>query len=279
MKTILGIAVTIGLLYLLLVAFYGLTQRKLMYYPTTVLIEQAQQQAEALGGAAWLSSDGGWRGWKAVSGIEESGGTRRRAVLFHGNAGMALHRSYYTELLSGFAASGPWEVYVHEYPGYGPREGAPAQDVFAAAAVEAVDQLLALDPEPLLIIGESLGSGVAAEIVRRRPDAVAALLLITPFDSMVNVARHHMPFLPVGLLLKDRFDNVNALSGFQKPLVVVTAGNDTIVPAALAEPLLRGHTGPLLHEVQAAAGHNTLHFNPRRSPWPAVDRFLATELR
>lgn len=277
MKTILTFAAAIGLVYLLLVAFYALMQRSLIYYPTTVSIEQARQQAEALGGAPWLSNAGHWQGWKIAPGGLATDGKRPRAVVFHGNAGMALHRGYYADLLSGFPASGPWDVYVYEYPGYGPREGTPGQSAFAAAAVEAVDQLLALDPEPLLIIGESLGSGVASELVRRRPDAVTALLLITPFDSMVNVALHHMPFLPAGLLLRDRFDNLDALSGFQKPLVVVTAGRDTIVPATLAEPLLRQHAGPSLHEVQAAAGHNTLHFSPRRSPWPAVDGFLATQ--
>jgi pimeloyl-ACP methyl ester carboxylesterase len=279
LKTILTTAGVIGLVYLFLVAFYALMQRSMIFYPATVSLEQARQQAEALGGAPWLSKDGHWQGWTFPSTAAASEGQRPRAVVFHGNAGMALNRGYYVDLLLGFSASGPWTVYIHEYPGYGPREGTPSQAEFTAAALQALDQLLAQNPEPVLLIGESLGSGVASELARLRPDAVAALLLITPFDSMVNLARHHMPFLPAGLLLRDRFDNLDALRNFHKPLVVVTAGQDTIVPAALAEPLLRQHTGPSLHKVQAAAGHNTLHFNPRRSPWPEVDGFLATELR
>lgn len=276
-KSLLSIAAVIGLAYLLIVALYWGMQRSLIYYPQTSSIEQARAQARALGGQPWVGNDGRWLGWKIEADDGAREGPSPRALVFHGNAGMALHRHYFAHLLSGFPASGPWTVYIFEYPGYGPRKGAPGQAAFTTAAAEAVDQLLAIDPEPLLIVGESIGSGVAADVVRQRPDAVAALLLITPFDTMANLARFHMPYLPTGLLLKDRYDNRDALKRFEKPLVVVTAGKDRIVPAVMAEPLLRQHAGPVLHETQAAAGHNTLHFNPSQPPWPAIDGFLAVD--
>jgi pimeloyl-ACP methyl ester carboxylesterase len=277
LKTLATLAAAAALIYLVIVVFYALMQRTLIYYPSTVPLEQARQQANMRGGDAWLDSSGSWLGWKIESGIAAKKAGARRALIFHGNAGMALHRAYFADLLSGFSESGPWSIYIHEYPGYGPREGTPDEATLVGAAVAAVDQLMEQDPEPLLVIGESLGGGVAAALVRQRPDAVAALLLITPFDSMVKLAGHHMPWLPSGLLLRDRFDNRAALSGFRKPLVVITAGNDEIVPAALAEPLLLQHTGPSFHGTQEGAGHNSLHFDPRRSPWPAVDRFLAAQ--
>lgn len=277
MKTIFTIGVAIVLIYLLLVAFYALMQRSLIYYPTRVPIELARQMAEGLGGAPWLGSEGRWQGWKVEIGPMAADEKRTRAIVFHGNAGMALNRSYYAELLLGFEVSGPWEVYIFEYPGYGPRASTPSEEAFTAAAVDAVDELLAQNPDPMLIIGESIGSGVASELVHRRPEAVSALLLITPFDSMVNLARHHMPFLPVGLLLRDRYNNREALLDFDKPLIVVTAGKDTIVPAQLAEPLIEQHTGPILHKVQPDAGHNSLHFNAEQIPWSEVDAFLASQ--
>jgi pimeloyl-ACP methyl ester carboxylesterase len=275
LKTALTLSAAVGLIYLLIVAFYALLQRGLIYYPATVSMEQARQQAMALGGAPWQSSEGQWLGWKIEPRVPTPRSRHPRALVFHGNAGMALHRSYYADLLTGFSLSGPWAIYIAEYPGYGPRDGTPDQATLVAAAVNAVDELLTLDPEPLLVVGESLGSGVASALAHERPDAVAALLLVTPFDSMVSVASHHMPWLPAGLLLRDRYDNREALTGFSKPLVVVTAEKDEIVPAKLAEPLLWQHSGPTLHESQGAAGHNTLHFNPRHAPWPAVDGFLA----
>ena len=234
--------------------------------------------AELLGGAPWFNGDGRWQGWKIETGTmpaEDSWSTAMtRALVFHGNAGMALNRSYYAELLSGFTTSEPWIIHIFEYPGYGPREGTPSEAALTTAAVDAFDELLEQDSSPILIIGESIGSGVASELVRQRPDAVSALMLITPFDSMVNIARHHMPFLPAGLLLKDRYNNLEALSNFDKPLIVVTADNDQIVPAKFAEPLIEQHSGRVLHKVQINAGHNSLHFNPEQSPWPEIDAFL-----
>lgn len=275
MKTLLIIVGALGLVYLLVVAFYALVQRSLIYYPTTLALEEARQLAASQGGAPWLDEQGRWMGWKIGPDGDGTGSGRPRALVFHGNAGMALHRGYYAGLLAGFERSGPWTVYIGEYPGYGPRAGAPGEAALVAAAVDAVDHLLAQDPEPLLIVGESIGGGVASAVVRQRPDGVTALLLISPFDTLANVARHHMPWLPAGLLLRDRYDNRAALEGFREPLVVMSAGQDEIVPAALAEPLLRQHAGPTLHRVQETAGHNTLHFDPQRAPWPAVDAFLA----
>ena len=278
MKTLLAIAAIVLAIYLLVVAFYAVKQRSLIYYPTTLPMDLAREQARALGGAPWLGAGGEWWGWTLppAAGTE---GEPRRAVVFHGNAGMALNRGYYADLLAGFSTSGPWRVHVFEYPGYGPRGGNPGEAAFAAAAVKAVDALIEQRPEPLLIIGESIGSGVAAGIARRRPEAVAALLLITPFDSLVDVARHHMPYLPTGLVLKDRYDNVDALKAFDKPLVVVTAGRDTIIPPERAGPLLERHPGPVLHVAQPEAGHNSLDFDPGRSPWPEIDRFIDSTLR
>jgi fermentation-respiration switch protein FrsA (DUF1100 family) len=276
-KTLLLVIAAVALVYLAIVAFYAVMQRSLVYYPVTAPIEQAQQMAAAQGGTPWLSEEGQWLGWTIDAGDAEPHERRRRALVMHGNAGMALHRGYYADLLAGFSTSGPWEVHILEYPGYGARDGAPTQASLVAAAVDAVDRMMAEAPGPLLVIGESLGSGVASALVRERPEAIAALLLVAPFDSMVNLARHHMRWLPAGLLLRDRYDNLDALRAYSNPLVVVTAGKDDIVPAERATPLLNQHRGPALHETQNAAGHNTLQFEPTMAPWPAIDAFLAAE--
>jgi pimeloyl-ACP methyl ester carboxylesterase len=274
MKLILTVAAGLLVAYLLLVLVYALMQRSLIYYPTTITLAQAEQQAAAQGVTPWLNAEGQWQGWRFRSVPDTSEAPRRRAVVFHGNAGMALNRDYYAQLLSRFRNSGPWEVFVFEYPGYGPRPGRPGEGEFTAAALATVDELIAQHPDPLLIIGESIGSGVASNLARERSAAVAAVMLITPFDSLVHLARHHMPLLPAGLLLRDRYDNLAALSDYRGPLVVITAEDDTIVPSTFAEPLLAQHRGPALHGIQESAGHNSLHFRPDRDPWPTIDRFL-----
>jgi len=274
MKLFLTVAATLVGGYLLLVLIYALMQRSLIYYPTIVALTQAERQAADLGATPWLGAQGQWQGWVHRPVQPPLAAPPRRALIFHGNAGMALNRGYYARLLSGFQRSGPWEVHVFEYPGYGPRPGSPGEQKFTAAALAAVDELIAQRADPLLIIGESIGSGVASAVVRDRPAAVAAVMLITPFDALVNVARYHMPYLPVGLLLRDRYDNLAALSDYRGPLVVITAADDTIVPPTLAASLLAHHGGPLLHEEQESAGHNSLHFRARHDPWTQVDTFL-----
>ncbi|NKI36088.1 alpha/beta hydrolase [Wenzhouxiangella sp. XN79A] len=279
MKTLLAVAAALVAIYLVLVAFHALKQRSLIYYPTTIPLDLARAQAAALGGEPWTGPDGQWWGWTREAAGAHPEASPKRALVFHGNAGMALNRGDYADLLAGFAESGPWSVYVFEYPGYGPRSGEPGEEAFARAADAAVDQLRVEDPAPLLILGESIGSGVAAGVAHRRPEAVDALVLITPFDSLVNLARHHMPYLPAGLLLRDRYDNIEALGGYRKPLAVMTAGQDRIVPVRFADPLLRQHAGPVLHATQSGADHNTLDFDPADPSWHSIDRFLNAELR
>ena len=141
-----------------------------------------------------------------------------------------------------------------------------------------MDLLQAQRPGPVLLLGESLGSGVAAHVAAARPETVAGLLLVTPFASLGAVAQHHMPFLPVSLLLRDRFDTLALLTGFDGPMVIVTGSDDSIVPEHLALPLQAAHRGKLLHWSQPGAGHNTIDVDPRAAGWREIDAFLAAQL-
>jgi uncharacterized protein len=144
--------------------------------------------------------------------------------------------------------------------------------------LRAMEQLQARRAAPVLLLGESLGSGVAAHVAAALPEQVAGLLLVTPFQSLLAVARHHLPWLPVSLLLRDRFESGQLLADYVGPLVIVTASDDNIVPARLALPLKEAHRGPLPHWQQEGAGHNTLDLNPRASGWRDIDTFLARYL-
>ncbi len=261
------------LAYLALVLIYTLKQRSFIYYPQTQSLEAALASVERLGGSAWRDAGGQWLGWH-----HGAPGAARRVLVMHGNAGQALDRHYYPELFRGLRDSGPWEVYVLEYPGYGPRPGKPSEQTLRDAALQAMDLLQAQRPGRVLLLGESLGSGVAAHVAAARPGAVAGLLLVTPFASLGAVAQHHMPFLPVSLLLRDRFDTLDLLTNFDGPMVIVTGSDDTIVPEQFALPLTAAHRGKLLHWSQPGAGHNTIDVNPRVKGWREIDAFLAAQL-
>src|SRR5690606_26402997 len=137
-----------------------------------------------------------------------------------------------------------WEVHVFEYPGYGAKPGSPGEKRFAVAAREAFEALGTEDERPVFLLGESLGSGVACSLAAEFPERVAGLVLVTPFTSLPDVAAHHYSFFPVRWLLRDRYENAEALQGYGGPLAVLLAGRDEIIPAALGRKLHDGYDGP-----------------------------------
>jgi uncharacterized protein len=170
-------------------------------------------------------------------------------LMLHGNAGQAEHRDYILSLLSSTDS-----LYVLEYPGFGLRPGKPSRESLNAAALEAYNHLRTQNPgTPIGVIGESIGSGPACELARA-PTPPDKIVLLTPFDTLANAAASHFPFLPVRLLLRDRWDNVAALRGYRGPVEIVGASRDEVIPIALAKALADQHPGAIFHTV--SGGHN-----------------------
>jgi pimeloyl-ACP methyl ester carboxylesterase len=192
------------------------------------------------------------------------------AIVLHGNAGHALHRTYLPRVLQGPGVP-PVDVVLLEYPGYGPRPGRPSEAVLVEAAVGAVDRLA--PSSPLLLVGESLGTGVASLAAARRPAAVRGLLLVTPMASVPAVARRHAVLVP-GFLLRDRYESGPALARFGGPVVFLVAGADEVVFADLGRALHGGYPGPKRLLVQEGATHNGLRYDPLDPAWRESVSFL-----
>jgi hypothetical protein len=191
-------------------------------------------------------------------------------MVIHGNAGDALGRVDYLPVLE---AAG-FEGVLLEYPGYGPRPGRPSERALVADGRAALWQLKAEGPGPVLLLGESLGSGVAVQVASRGPGSVAGLLLVTPFARLTEVAAHHYPFLPMRLLLRDRWDSLGAIGGYAGPVAILVAGRDEVVGAAQGRRLAGAVTGPVQLREVPWAGHNGLPLAPGRAPWPELLAFL-----
>jgi pimeloyl-ACP methyl ester carboxylesterase len=148
-------------------------------------------------------------------------------------------------------------VILAEYPGYGPRDGRVDEATLVADSAQTIVLARRMYRGPLLLIGESLGSGVAAAAAARHPDALAGLLLILPWARLADVATHHYPWLPAGWLLRDRYDSVDHLATFTGPVLVAVAGRDAVVPARFGVALHAALRGPKrLHESPAAQHHD-----------------------
>lgn len=150
---------------------------------------------------------------------------------------------------------------VFHYRGYGRSEGKPAEDALIRDAVEIHDLVQArYQPERVFGVGISLGSGVATQLSRRRP--MAGLLLVTPFDSILAIARERYGWLPVTRLLKHRFDNVAALAGNTTPVAVILAEDDKVVRPARSRTLIRATPNLVYERTIEEAGHNSIHGDP-----------------
>lgn len=204
---------------LLLVAVYFLQQR-LLYYPdqsrpTDERLQQARLQY-------WPKLN--FRGYLAPEPAQVKG----TVLMFHGNAGAAWHRSYYAQALTRLG----YRVLLVEYPGYGGRTGALNQQSLTDDGLQTLSLVEQQFKGPVYLWGESLGAGIVASIAGRLPadSRVAGLILMAPWDSLTALAQHHYWYLPASWLLKDQYDSIKNLSAFDKPVAMLVAGQDTIIP-------------------------------------------------
>ena len=260
-KALLWLAAAAGLLYLAGCSLMYAQQRKIMYLPqyTQVAADQTNfslQRPDAL-----------LRGWQVHPSTDMNNPTTPVVVYFGGNGEDV--RYVMPQLQQALPQS---HLYTLSYRGYGASEGEPSEDALVGDALALFDVLRARHAHnPITVIGTSLGSGVAAAVAKQRqPDK---LLLVTPFDSALNVARHMLPWLPVSLLLKDRYDSVSRLQSYQGPVLVLRAGSDSVILPVRTDALLSGLQGKsvTVHSY-AGADHNTISQQP--GFWQAVQSFV-----
>jgi pimeloyl-ACP methyl ester carboxylesterase len=143
-----------------------------------------------------------------------------------------------------------------DYRGYGGNPGSPSEDGLAAdafAAAEALEEL-GYPPERTIYFGESLGTGVVSALQVRRPPA--GVVLRSPFTDLADVGAHHYPFLPVRLLLRDRFPVLEHISSSRVPVTVIYAQNDSVVPSALSARVADAAGSLVRRTVIRNADHN-----------------------
>jgi uncharacterized protein len=182
-----------------------------------------------------------------------TGSGRDMAVLYApGNAGNRLSRADFALELSrrGFA------VLLMDYRGYGGNPGSPSEEGLAADALAAVKAMeeRGYPPERMLYFGESLGTGVVAALQAQRPPA--GMVLRSPFTELADVGSHHYPWLPVRLLLSDRFPVLDFVKASRVPLTVVYGDSDRVVPTALSARVADDAASLVEEVVIKGADHN-----------------------
>jgi hypothetical protein len=163
--------------------------------------------------------------------------------------------------LSDFSSAFPsCAIYLLHYRGYGGSAGKPSEQALFADAFTLYDQVHAEHPN-IIVVGRSLGTGVAVKLASQRP--VTRLVLITPFDSLTDAAAAQYPWLPVRLLLRDKFDSWRYAPRVTAPTRIIAAANDEVVPHASTERLrTRFRSGLASYTLIPNAGHNTISDSP-----------------
>lgn len=251
--------------YFLVCLFVFFRQRTMLYYPQSIPGDQMAREAREVGMTRWMDQDGNPLGW-----MTSGDSAAIPVIIFQGNSGNALGRMSLIENLRGAGATG--RIHVAEYPGYGSAPGNPSQKSLTELALRAVEAL----PGRPIVVGESLGTGVASQAAARLPEKIRGMILITPFDSMVSAAAHHYPWLPVQLLLIDRFDSVRALKNFPNPVAIVLGEQDETTPPEGGRRLFSGLPGPKKLWEAKGAGHNDAASSLKPAAWRDIWMFVSS---
>jgi pimeloyl-ACP methyl ester carboxylesterase len=262
--------------YILLVVVIFFAQRWMIYHPFRGSETEMIKEAFRDGLVPWKNGGGEIIGWRSTT--VRWAKPSNKLIVFHGNAGNALYREPYVAGFESVDKGRAWEVFLFEYPGYGARPGKTSRETFNTAAQAAVKELLGMDDRPLFVLGESLGSGVACDVAAKE-QGVKGIVLVTPFARLADVAQSAVPFVPAGLMLRDRWDNLAALPRSRGPVAVLIAGCDEVVGCDQGEQVFASLGNRSKKRwFFPDARHNTLEFQTSAAWWNEVSDFLTKAL-
>ncbi len=224
-RKVAGVAGALSVLWLGLTATIAASQRRLVFNPTIKReVDKPRSSGHRTRPIVLRASDGtklsGWLMTPQVVGPHP-------AVLYFG--GRSEEVSWVVrdagKLFPGMA------VLAVNYRGYGASHGEPAEQLMIDDACLLFDWLAErhhVDPKRVAVVGRSLGSGVAVQVAKQRP--VHSVVLITPYDSILAIAKRRFRAVPVEYVLRHRFESVKYAPSLTAPTYVLRAASDDVVP-------------------------------------------------
>lgn len=242
-------AVTIFLVVLLL-AYLGLCavlfvyQRSLIYFP----------QPKSWGGPA-TTQQLQVKDAELVLTVRPAAG-RKAIIYFGGNA-----EDVSANLLSFAEAFPNHAIYLLHYRGYGGSSGSPTEAALQSDALALFDHVGKTHAE-VAVVGRSLGSGVAVWVASQRP--VSRLVLVTPYNSIQELAARRFPYFPISWLLADKFESWKYAPQVTAPTLLIAAEHDEVIPAASTAQLhTYFKTGTATLKTLPGTSHNTVSQHPQ----------------
>ncbi len=247
-------------------------QDKLLFHPEVMQLSQVIKIAASERMVLWPATED-YHGLVTTLDTDQSSGT---VFVFHGNAGSATDRFYYSENLVTLG----YRTILLEYPGYGARLGNDLSEKnLIAEGTAAIKQALSEFGRPIFIIGESLGAGVAAGVVYQNKDVIDGIILVTPWDNLPNIAQSIYWFLPAKYITKYRFDSVEHLRTYHGPLVVLIAEQDEIIPRSSSMALYDQYQSTKKLVILSNVTHNTWPSVMDQNRWLEIMSFLSINVQ
>ena len=213
--------------------------------------------------------------------VQAGDGVRLRGWLVHASpartpAPILIYFGGNAEEVSWLAATAGryagWSLLLLNYRGYGRSEGKPGEAALFADALQIYDYALRRAAGArVALMGRSLGSGVAVYLAAQRP--VAGVILVSPYDSIESVAQAIYPYLPIGLMLRHRFDSIARAPRIAAPLLCLVASADRVIPRRHSERLYAAWGGPRQWREIGPAEHDSIA--DTADYWRAIAAFLA----
>ena len=226
------------LLYVLVGVILFVSQRKFLYFPTQSIPHSYDQEN--------ISNED-----ETIKVIVLNKGRNEALLYFGGNAEPVIYNA--ADFLKAFPLH---TVYLFNYRGYGGSTGQPTEKGIYSDALFLFDKIQNKYSK-ISIVGRSLGSGIATYLASKR--SIEKLVLITPFDSIKNVAQKKFPIYPMSLLIKDKFDSISRVKHIQAKTIAVVAEKDQVIPNKHAFRLISEFPpNQITVKIIAGSGHNDI---------------------
>ncbi len=228
-NNLLQIILIIFFIYFLVLVFLYFYQRNLLYHPNENNYSEDKISVDIENVRIKTSDNIELLGWYHEKNLKDS----KTLIFFHGNAGSLENRihklNHFRDMNINFL--------IIAWRGFSGNNGNPSEQGLYEDGKSAIDWLIkkGVSEKNLILYGESLGTGVATHLAQNKN--FAGVILETPFTSMIDAAKKFYPYIPVKLLLKDKFENYKKIKNINSPILIMHGEADQLVPFSMGEKI------------------------------------------
>ena len=228
-KNLLQLILIIFFIYFLVLVFLYFYQRNLLYHPNENNYSGDKISVDIEKVKITTSDNIELLGWYHEKNLKDF----KTLIFFHGNAGSLENRihklNHFQDMNINFL--------IIAWRGFSGNSGKPSEQGLYEDGKSAIDWLIkkGVSKKNLVLYGESLGTGVVTHLAQKK--SFAGVILETPFTSMIDAAKKFYPYIPVNLLLKDKFENYKKIKNINLPILVMHGEIDQIVPFSMGKKI------------------------------------------